>query len=83
MKTTDADGYDLLLALAMTDAEFVVVPRDAVAGLPAEYDEYFEKFNDFMAGYDVTFEKVKRKREISFFPTGMVKINHCGLSKIF
>lgn len=29
----------------------------------AEYDEYFEKFNDFMAGYDVTFEKVKRKHK--------------------
>lgn len=27
----------------------------------AEYELYLDKYNDYMAGYDVTFEKMKRK----------------------
>lgn len=27
----------------------------------AEYELYLDKYNDYMAGYDVTFEKIKRK----------------------
>lgn len=26
-----------------------------------EYEKYLDKFNDYMAGYPVTFEKMKRK----------------------
>ncbi len=26
-----------------------------------EYEQYLDKFNDYMAGYPVTFEKMKRK----------------------
>lgn len=29
-----------------------------------EYELYLEKFNDYMAGYDVTFEKIKRKPKV-------------------
>ena len=29
----------------------------------AEYDAYIDKYNDYMAGYDVTFEKIKRKKK--------------------
>lgn len=28
-----------------------------------EYEQYLSKFNDYMAGYDVTFEKIKRKKK--------------------
>jgi hypothetical protein len=28
-----------------------------------EYEKYLDKFNDYMAGYPVTFEKIKRKKE--------------------
>ena len=28
----------------------------------AEYEKYLDKFNDYMAGYPVTFETIKRKK---------------------
>jgi hypothetical protein len=28
-----------------------------------EYEIYLDKFNDYMAGYPVTFEKIKRKKK--------------------
>lgn len=28
-----------------------------------EYEKYLDKFNDYMAGYPVTFEKIKRKKQ--------------------
>jgi hypothetical protein len=27
-----------------------------------EYEKYLDKFNDYMAGYPVTFEKIQRKK---------------------
>ena len=32
--------------------------RDAAG---SEYEKYLDKFNDYMAGYPVTFEKMKKK----------------------
>lgn len=29
--------------------------------LNAEFEAYLNKYNDYMAGYDVTFEKMKKK----------------------
>ncbi len=28
-----------------------------------EYEKYLDKFNDYMAGYPVTFEKIRRKKK--------------------
>lgn len=29
-----------------------------------EYEKYLDKFNDYMAGYPVTFEKIRRKKQV-------------------